>query len=47
MAAASANANWKDAKSIYEFSMKDIDDNDVKLDRYRGKVLLVVNVACK
>lgn len=32
-------------KSIYEFTIKDINGNDVKMDQYRGKVLLVVNVA--
>ena len=35
------------AKSIYEFRMKDIDGKDVKLDAYKGKVLLVVNTASK
>ena len=34
-------------KSIYEFKMKDIDGKEVSLDRYKGKVLLVVNVASK
>jgi len=33
------------AKSIYEFKMKDIDGNDVKLKKYKGDVLLVVNTA--
>lgn len=33
------------AKSVLEFSMKDIDGKDIKLDEYRGKVLLIVNVA--
>lgn len=31
--------------SIYEFTMTDIDGKDVKLDRYKGNVLLVVNTA--
>jgi glutathione peroxidase len=31
--------------SIYDFELKDIDGNDVSLDQYRGKVLLLVNVA--
>lgn len=44
---AAGNSDWKNAKTIYEFSAKDIDENDVKLERYRGKVLLIVNVACK
>lgn len=34
-------------KSIYEFTMKDIDGNDVSLDTYRGKVVMIVNVASK
>ena len=39
----------KDArmKSIYDFVVKDIDGNDVKLGRFRGNVLLIVNVASK
>jgi glutathione peroxidase len=34
-------------KSLYEFGMKDIDGKEVTLDRYKGKVLLIVNVASK
>lgn len=34
-------------KSVLDFSMKNIDGKDVKLDSYRGKVLLLVNVASK
>lgn len=44
-----ANSNddsWKSAKSIYEFSAKDINYQDVSLDKYRGRVVLIVNVAC-
>jgi len=37
----------KGASSIYEFTVKDIDGKDVKLDKYKGHVLLVVNVASK
>lgn len=33
------------AKSIYEFVVKDINGNDVELSTYKGKVLLIVNVA--
>jgi len=33
------------ANSIYEFTMKDIDGKEVSLGDYKGKVLLVVNVA--
>jgi len=31
--------------SIYDFTVQDIKGKSVKLDRYRGKVLLVVNTA--
>lgn len=34
-------------KSIYKYKMKDIDGKDVKLDKYKGEVLLVVNTASK
>jgi glutathione peroxidase len=34
-------------KSIYDFTMKDIDGKDVSLADYKGKVLLIVNVASK
>ncbi len=36
-----------DAKSVYEFKMKDIDGNDVKLDKYKGNVVMIVNTASK
>lgn len=35
------------AKTIYDFKMKDIDGKEVPLDKFKGKVLLVVNVASK
>ncbi|KAL1539790.1 Phospholipid hydroperoxide glutathione peroxidase, mitochondrial [Salvia divinorum] len=34
-------------KSIHEFTVKDSKGNDVNLSSYKGKVLLVVNVASK
>jgi len=34
-------------KSILDFKMKDIDGNDIKLKKYKGNVLLVVNTASK
>ena len=34
-------------KSIHEFSVKNIDGQEVKLSTYKGKVALVVNVASK
>lgn len=33
--------------SIYDFTMKSIDGKDVKLDAYKGKVVMLVNVASK
>ncbi|KAK9887891.1 hypothetical protein WA026_000195 [Henosepilachna vigintioctopunctata] len=35
------------AKSIYEFTVKDIDGNEVSLDKYKGHVCIIVNVASK
>jgi glutathione peroxidase len=35
------------ASSIYDFSLQDIDGQPVALEQYRGKVLLVVNVASR
>jgi glutathione peroxidase len=35
------------AKSVLDFEMRDIDGNGVKLKKYKGNVLLVVNVASK
>jgi glutathione peroxidase len=32
-------------KTVYDFTMKDIDGKDVPLSQYKGKVLLIVNVA--
>ncbi|KAG9343660.1 hypothetical protein JZ751_013831 [Albula glossodonta] len=39
--------DWRTAKSIYEFSAKDIDGNDVSLEKYRGYVCIITNVASK
>lgn len=36
---------WKDAKNIYDFTVTDIDGNSVSLEKYKGKVCLIVNVA--
>jgi len=38
---------WKSAGSIYDFQAKDIDGNEVSLEKYRNQVVLIVNVACK
>jgi glutathione peroxidase len=35
------------AKSVLDFTMKDIDGKDVKLKTYKGDVLLIVNTASK
>src|SRR5690349_1999914 len=32
-------------KTVYDFTMKDIDGKEVSLGQYKGKVLLIVNVA--
>ncbi len=33
------------SKTVYDFTVKDIDGNPVSLSAYKGKVLLIVNVA--
>lgn len=35
------------AKSVFEFNVKDINGADVALSKYKGKFLLIVNVASK
>ncbi len=32
-------------KNVYDFNVKDMDGNDVSLEKYKGKVLLIVNTA--
>ncbi|KAL3054985.1 hypothetical protein OYC64_017828 [Pagothenia borchgrevinki] len=39
--------DWQSAKSIYEFSANDIDGNEESLEKYRGHVCIIVNVASK
>ncbi|RDX73883.1 hypothetical protein CR513_46439, partial [Mucuna pruriens] len=34
-------------KTIYDFTVKDIDNKDVALSKFKGKVLLIVNVASR
>ena len=34
-------------KSIYDFTLRNIDGEEVKMEQYRGNVLLIVNVASK
>jgi len=46
--ASSHDESWKSAKTIYDFSVKEIAGNEVDLrERYEGKVVLIVNVASK
>jgi len=39
--------DWQTARSIYEFSAMDIDGNMVSLEKYRGNVVIITNVASK
>ncbi|KAL8177786.1 UNVERIFIED_CONTAM: hypothetical protein K2H54_019283 [Gekko kuhli] len=39
--------DWQAAKSIYDFHATDIDGNDVSLEKYRGHVCIITNVASK
>ena len=42
-----AKMNESAKRSIYDFTVKDIDGHDVDLGSYKGQVLLIVNVASK
>lgn len=42
-----SEVDYKAASSIYDFTVKDSFGNDVKLDKYKDQVVLVVNVASK
>ncbi|XP_017463970.1 PREDICTED: phospholipid hydroperoxide glutathione peroxidase, mitochondrial-like, partial [Rhagoletis zephyria] len=37
----------KNAKSIYDFTVKDTHGNEVSLEKYKGNVVLIVNIASK
>ena len=39
--------DFKSAASVYDFTVKDGNGEEVKLDKYNGKVLLIVNIASK
>lgn len=39
------NEDFKNASSVYDFTVKDIKGNDVSLEKYKGHVLVIVNVA--
>ncbi len=47
LASASSMPTTDKAKSVLDFTMTDIDGKDVKLNKYKGKVLLIVNTASK
>lgn len=40
-------ADYKNANSVYDFTVKDTYGNDVPLEKYKGQVLLIVNIASK
>lgn len=40
-----AMANYKEAQSIYDFTVKDIKGQEISLEKYRGHVCIIVNVA--
>jgi glutathione peroxidase len=46
-AGAKAGVTAETAQSPLDFTMKDIDGKDVALSKYKGKVVLIVNVASK
>lgn len=37
--------NWREAKSIYDFTAKDINGVEIPLSNYKGHVCVIVNVA--
>ena len=39
--------NTFESEGIYDFPVTDIDGNELNLEKYKGKVLLIVNVASK
>uniref|UniRef100_A0AAY4EAM6 Glutathione peroxidase n=1 Tax=Denticeps clupeoides TaxID=299321 RepID=A0AAY4EAM6_9TELE len=39
--------DWQKATSIYDFSAIDIDGKEVSLEKYRGTVVVITNVASK
>lgn len=39
--------NPENPTSVYDFMVKDTYDNDIPLDKYKGKVLLIVNIASR
>lgn len=45
--ATESTSDYKSASSVYDFTVKDGQGEDISLEKYRGKVLLVVNIASK
>ncbi|XP_050438985.1 uncharacterized protein LOC126844667 isoform X2 [Adelges cooleyi] len=39
--------NWKKATSVYDFTVRDIKGTEVLMEKYKGLVLIIVNVASK
>ncbi|EEB16263.1 phospholipid hydroperoxide glutathione peroxidase, putative [Pediculus humanus corporis] len=39
--------DWKSAQSVYDFTVNDSSGNPVSLEKYKGHVLLIVNVASR
>jgi len=46
-AVVAAEPEAKMNKTVYDFTLKDIDGKDVRLDAFKGKALLLVNVASR
>lgn len=42
-----AKPDYKAASSVYEFTVKDASGNDFSMEKYKGHVLLIVNIASK
>lgn len=43
--ASPSNVDFTKAQSIYDFTVKDTFGEDVSLEKYRGNVVLIVNIA--
>lgn len=39
--------DWKNASSIYDFTATDIKGNEISLEKYKGHVCIIVNVASR
>lgn len=47
LAMSNPTEEWQRATSIYDFSATDIDGNVIPLEKYRGDVVIITNVASK